>query len=240
MSMQSFEKLSYRGKARRLRQLAMNALLRYPMEVASVHLIEAFTNANYRVKTRDGNSYFIRVCEPGWRTDMDLTSEVVFLQALSRDGNFNTPLPIAAETGDYLIEATAEGVPETRRCMVMSWLPGVRMGLRLTEENLYNMGGLFARLHEWSLQFVPPSSFTRHRVDNPYHRGRPEILFDGHFLPAFRPGARDIFKATMANVNAAYESLYVDLNGLRVIHNDLHHDNIKVCRGILYPLCIRG
>ena len=40
----------------------------------------------------------------------------------------------------------------------------------------------------------------------------------------------------MANVNAAYESLYADLNGLRVIHNDLHHDNIKVCRGILYPL----
>lgn len=108
--MQSFEKLSYRGKARRLRQLAMNALLRYPMEVASVHLIEAFTNANYRVKTRDGNSYFIRVCEPGWRTDMDLTSEVVFLQALSRDGNFNTPLPIAAETGDYL-EDTCWGFP---------------------------------------------------------------------------------------------------------------------------------
>ena len=65
MSMQPFEKFSYRGKTRRLRQLAMNALLRYPMEVASVHLIEAFTNANYRVKTRDGDSYFIRVCEPG-------------------------------------------------------------------------------------------------------------------------------------------------------------------------------
>lgn len=236
MSMQPFEKLSYRGKTRRLRQLAMNALLCYPMEVASVHLIEAFTNANYRVKTRDGGSYFIRVCEPNWRTDLDLISEVAFLQALSRDGNFNTPLPIASKTGDYIIEAAAEGVPESRRCMVMSWLPGVRMGLRLTEENLHNMGILFARLHEWSLQFVPPPSFTRHRVDNPYHRGRPEILFDDHFLPAFRPGARDVFKETMANVNAAYESLYADLNGLHVIHNDLHHDNIKVCRGILYPL----
>lgn len=90
MSMQPFEKLSYRGKTRRLRQLAMNALLCYPMEVASVHLIEAFTNANYRVKTRDGDSYFIRVCEPNWRTDLDLISEVAFLQALSRDGNFLT------------------------------------------------------------------------------------------------------------------------------------------------------
>ena len=40
----------------------------------------------------------------------------------------------------------------------------------------------------------------------------------------------------MANVNAAYESLYADLNGLRVIHNDLHHDGGKVCRGILNPL----
>ena len=158
MSMQSFEKLSYRGRTRRLRQLALNALLHYPMEVASVHLIEAFTNANYRVKTRDGDSYFIRVCEPNWRTDMDLISEVAFLRALSRDGNFNTPLPIAAETGDYIIEAAADGVPEPRRCMVMSWLPGVRMGLRLTEENLHSMGVLFARLHEWSLQFVPPPS----------------------------------------------------------------------------------
>ena len=54
MSMQPFEKLSYRGKTRRLRQLAMNALLRYPMEVASVHLIEAFTNATNGVQRPNG------------------------------------------------------------------------------------------------------------------------------------------------------------------------------------------
>ena len=116
--MQPFEKLSYRGKTRRLRQLAMNALLCYPMEVASVHLIEAFTNANYRVKTRDGDSYFIRVCEPNWRTDLDLISEVAFLQALSRDGNFNTPLPIAAKTGDYIIEAA---LPRAFLSHVAAW-----------------------------------------------------------------------------------------------------------------------
>ena len=40
----------------------------------------------------------------------------------------------------------------------------------------------------------------------------------------------------MEKVSEVHETCYSDTVGLRVIHNDLHHDNIKVCRGRLYPL----
>ena len=62
--MQPFEKLSYRGKTGRFRQLVMTALLRYPMEVASVHLIEGYTRSEPSSEdNHDGDCYFIRVCD---------------------------------------------------------------------------------------------------------------------------------------------------------------------------------
>jgi len=37
-------------------------------------------------------------------------------------------------------------------------------------------------------------------------------------------------------VQAAFKDLYADPTGLRVIHHDLHHENINVHRGKLHPL----
>ena len=36
-------------------------------------------------------------------------------------------------------------------------------------------------------------------------------------------------------VEEAFAHLYADLSGLQVIHNDLHHENIKLSRGRLRP-----
>jgi Ser/Thr protein kinase RdoA (MazF antagonist) len=233
--MKNFWELTYQGRARRLRRLAVNALEQYDLDVARVRLVEAFTNANFRVVTTDGTSYFIRVCMPGWRTDADRVAEVVFLKALHEQTDLGVPVPIAARNGDHVVTSTAAGLSACH-CMVFSWLPGVRMGLRLTEDNLHRMGVLFARLHEWSLTFHPPAGFTTHRVDSPYHRGRPQILLTEACRAAFPDGTREIFREAMARDEAAHRTLYSDPVGLRVIHNDLHHDNIKVSRGRLYPL----
>ena len=231
--MQAFEQLTRHGQARRLRKLALHALEQYPIDVVDVRLMGTFTNTLYRVHAADARSYVIRVCMPAWRTETDLRSEAMWLEALSREGEIGAPAPLAARDGSYLVEARADGVPEPRYCLVMSWLPGVLLGKRLTESNLYLMGALFARLHEQAARFQPPAGFTTRRMSGVFARGEEQVLWrcdDG-----FTAQTREILKRAWSRVEAAFARLYADPAGLCVIHHDLWHDNIKIYRGRLHP-----
>ncbi|HUT21736.1 MAG TPA: phosphotransferase [Anaerolineae bacterium] len=231
--MQAFEQLTRQGQARRLRKLALRALEQYPLDVVDMRLVGTFTNTLFRVRAAGGQSYVLRVCTPGWRTETDLRSEAMWLEALSRDTDVGAPVPLAARDGAYLVEACAEGVPEARRCLVMSWLPGALLGTHLTEANLYKMGVLFARLHEHGARFHPPAGFTERRMDSVCARGEEHVLW--RYDDGFTPQTREALERAWAEVERAFARLYADPAGLRVIHNDLWHDNIKLYRGRLHP-----
>lgn len=98
------------------------------------------------------------------------------------------------------------------------------------------MGLLFARLHEHGAEFVPPQGFTNRRMDSIYSRDEPSVLFSEACQDAFTPETKDILCQTDQRVKEAFAFLYSDLLGLQVIHNDLHHANIKLYRGHLFPI----
>jgi Ser/Thr protein kinase RdoA (MazF antagonist) len=231
-----FANLTRRGKARRLRLAALRALQRYPFEVAGLSLVGLFTNALFRVRARGGPSYLLRLCAPGWRTDEDLRSEVAWLQFFAADPEIGAPIAIPARNGEYIVSVEVEGISAAQRCMLMSWIPGTLLAKHLSEENLVKMGALFARLHRRSQGFTPPEGFTRRKMDSVYARGEAEVLFDDACRDAFTPTTRDTYERTRREVAAAFESLYANPRGLRVIHNDLHHENIMLYRGRLHPL----
>ncbi|MCL5998943.1 MAG: phosphotransferase [Chloroflexi bacterium] len=234
--MKSFESLSRRGQASRLRTLAINVLAQYAFDAADVRLIGVYTNVLFCARAVDGSTYVIRVCKPGWRTETDLRSEVAWLRALNRDTDIGVPQLQPARNGDFVVEARAGGVPEPRRCVVMSWIPGTSRGKRLAEANLFKMGVLFARLHEHASSFSPPAGFTQRTMCNLYARGEQDVLFGDDCRTAFTPRNRDVFEQVRARVDAAYRQRYADPAGLRVIHYDLWHGNIKIHRGHLHPL----
>ncbi len=234
--MRSFESLTSRGQAGRLRRLATRALEQYELDIADVRLAGMHTNVLFRVRTVDGTSYMLRVCTPGWRTGTDLLSEITWLRALSRDTDIGAPEPQPTRNAEFVATAGATGIPEPRRCLLMSWIPAAQLGKRLTAANLYKMGTLFARLHEHAAGFSPPPDFTRRRMDSIYARGETELFFDDSCREAFTPRDREILERTRAVVTQAFAELYADPYGLRVIHNDLWHGNIKLHRGCLRPL----
>jgi Ser/Thr protein kinase RdoA (MazF antagonist) len=233
--MESFEQLTDRGQAKRLKSLVIRALDQYDMKVSDIQLVGLFTNAVFRLRTKSGRSYIMRVCQPGWRTKSDLISEIIWLQALSRDTDIRIPEPIPARNGEFFVETLVEGVPEVRRCVVLSWLPGALLATKLNEKNLYQMGVLFARLHEHGAVFVPPDGFTKRKMDSIYARDEPDVLFNEASQDAFMPETKVVLRQTDARVKEAFAQLYRVPQGLQVIHNDLHHENIKIYYGHLYP-----
>jgi Ser/Thr protein kinase RdoA (MazF antagonist) len=236
MAIRPFDELSKRGQAQRLKRLAIQALRQYELEVTSIRLAGLFTNAIFRLCARNGRTYALRVCTPGWRTAEDLASEVMWLLALARDTDIPVPEPYPARHGDFIVEAGAPGVPEMRRCLVMNWLPGSLLGRHLNEANLFKMGLLFAELHDHATHFAPPEGFTQRKMDSIFARGEPNVFFSADCQEGFTPRTRDILRRAGERVTTAFGQLYNDPAGLQVIHNDLHHDNIKLHHGRLCPL----
>lgn len=234
--MKNFNELTRQGKARRLRQLAIDALQQYDLDVRRVSLLGMFTNCMFRVDTQDRNSYVLRICEPGWRTLVDLQSEIAWLKALANDDEIHAPVPQAAHDGKTIVMATSSCLPEPRRCMLMSWVPGVPLGRRLTPTNIFKMGILFARLHAFSAHFTPPPGFTDRKMSQVFAREEEVCLWENECQDAFSSCNRLIFEQTWERVLAAYQDLYANPAGLRVIHHDLWHDNIQIYRGRLFPV----
>jgi len=127
-------------------------------------------------------------------------------------------------------------VPGGRHCLLTSWLPGPLLATALTEDNLSAMGALFARLHAHGAQWRPPDGFTERRMDREYARDEEDVLFGCN--EGFTPRTRDVLDRAWAAVCEAFERLYArpaGAAGPQVIHNDLHHENIKLSRGRLRP-----
>src|SRR5690606_23955825 len=124
LRLKPFDQLTIRGKARRLRPLALSALEQYDLDVERLELVRNDLNGIFRVRTADGRSYLLRVCLPNHHTLETLQAEVAWLQALEAEPDIAAPAPIPAANGEHIVTASAPGVPEPRRCMVFSWLPG--------------------------------------------------------------------------------------------------------------------
>ncbi len=234
--MRQFSDLTPRGQAQRLRGLALAALGQYDLDVRRVAVVTNHLNGIFRILTADGQKYALCICHPTWRTDEDLRSELLWLHALGRDTDIGAPAPLANRDDDLVTLAAADGVPESRRCVVMSWIPGRDLAEQLTEESVYALGVLSERLHEHSATWSPPEGFTDRKMDSIYARGEPDALFSESCREVFTDDSRLVFERVRDRVNAAFEALYSGEHRPRAIHNDLHQENVKVFRGRLSPL----
>jgi len=231
--MQPYQTLTWPGKLRRLRRLAVDALTHYALPVTRVELHRTDTNLLYRVYTATGRQYALRVANGQWRTLDDARAEVMWLDALAQETPVAVPRIMRTKTGEALVQPTAPGTPAGHHALLMDWLPGVTLGHRLTAENLVKMGALFGQLHRQAGAWQPPAGFTTRRFDRMIARGEPEVLLSPATVAHYTPAAARLIEQLVAKVSLAYQQL--DPTDLRVIHCDLWHDNIKVHRGVLYP-----
>lgn len=214
----------------RLRGLARLALAEYDVDVRRLTLLPLATNAVFRVDT-DAGPAALRLAAPGWRSIVDLRAEAMWTSALARDTSLTVPVPVPSRTGDLVMTIEADRGP-THACLT-SWLPGPLLGRQLTPINLFRMGELFAMLHAHGREWSPPAGFSERRFDRVLSRDEP----DAWRSLAEQHGATDGDIAVIADVHRRVDTAYaaLDPSDLRVIHGDLHHDNIKVHAGALCP-----
>lgn len=230
-----FSSLTRLGKARRLRSGAHAALASFGIDADRLQLLATATNTLYRVRSGTGELFALRCCAPGWRTDTDLRSEAMWLEALGHDTDIGAPMPIRTPDGDIIVCVNVEGVAKVTCWTLMIWIPGIVLGKRLSVDILTKMGALFARIHAHGATFRPPDGFTSRRMNTYLARDEADVLFCPKCLGSLPQEQQDLLALTRAAVDDAFVVRYADPAGLRVIHNDLWHDNLKLHRGKLRP-----
>ncbi len=158
--------LTSRGRALRLRRLALKALEQYDLDVTHVRLITNEFNAIFRVDTATGEKYVLRITLPESGHNLDSArAEMAWLDALNRDTDLSVPRPLAAKSGEWVVRVADAGIPQPRLCAVFGWVPGTNLADRLTLDNVRKLGELSARLHVHALTFEPPLGLVTLRFD---------------------------------------------------------------------------
>lgn len=225
-----FDQLTERGRLRRLRSVAAAALHDYAIDVQRLSLIGGFVNALYRVDT-PGGPLALRVDLMGEHSDSDAELELEWLEALA--GHVNVGVPIRTIDGALYTHATADGVPNARRCVLFTWVPGGPLADRMSPAVFEQYGRLSARLHLHGAIHRP--------------RRRPMVWDRVHYFPEtvdpvvyhlpenaeeFPNGGLEVVERTLAIV----EPQLASVTDRQIVHGDLHVWNVHARRGEVWAL----
>ena len=242
--MQAFTDLTATGQVRRLRRLAKAALTKFGIDYKKFSLIQHGENATFRVDTLSNagshadaafveGRYVLRIHRPAYHSKQQLQSELLWLAALQRDTDLVIPEPMASTAGNYLVDATAPGIPGPRFCSLLRWIRGRFSGSKYKPHHFRAAGKLMACLHRHSVGWQQPAEFSRRHWDE-------EGLFgdqSGYHLPARQVwqllphGYASTFKTIAEKAISVMQQMGKDSGVFGLIHGDLHMGNLLFSGG---------
>ena len=221
-------------------RLATTALTAYDVDPVRIVPLRRGFNTTFRVDTAGGDRLVLRVQRRGGPDPAMVRSEMAWLAALRRDTHLGVPEPVPTRDGDLQTIVAADGVPESRSCVLYRWVDGRFVDEQLTEGHLARVGAFTARLHIHGAGFEPPPGFRRGAVDHVTTFGRtcedglaPEVAEHAAALvDAVHPaGGGDLVRAVIDRARAARAEIGRDPEVFGLVHADLHQENYLFHRG---------
>lgn len=236
--MKAYLELTQRGKAQRLRKLAIRALEDYALDVSRVRLVSNGFNGIFRVDTHDKHKYILRVTLPDSAHNLrQIHSEMIWLNALAQNTSITAPVPVRTTSGEWVTTVGVDGVPQARHCVLFSWVPGKDIVVQRTPETWRLFGVLSARLHQNALTFTPPDDFRITTYDTAFPLSERNYLFDEENRHFFTAEQFTLLQDAVERIQADIDRLYTENRaGLRVTHGDLHQWNVRMYRNSLSPI----
>jgi len=156
-----------------LTEMARIALERWPGCFDDIRLVKYRENAVFSAYRDDGMRVAVRVHRHAYHSDAALRSELLWMQALERDGIAVPPI-LPSRDGEIFETVSAPGIPEPRQIDILGWLPGIPVGssekgLGLEEAAavrlFFDAGVLAASMHDRVAAMAFPDDFERHAWD---------------------------------------------------------------------------
>jgi Ser/Thr protein kinase RdoA (MazF antagonist) len=151
-----------------LDDLATKALTRFGLSPdATAELCNVSENHTFRVEDPEKGTFALRVHRPGYRTAQQIESELQWLDALRADGAVDTCVPVAAPSGERVVDLGTHNV------VLWEWLPGAEPDPSGDEvfDGFRTLGAVSARMHLHARAWTLPSGFDRPIWDHEHTLG---------------------------------------------------------------------
>lgn len=153
------------GDRRRLNSVAQEALKRYGLPPdATADLINLSENATYLV-TANNTRTVLRIHRAQYNTQMEIASELAWIDALRTETEIRIPEVIPAADGSRVIMAGA-ACSDPRPCVMFEFCPGTEPAQNDTIlQSFERLGLLAARMHNHAQHWNAPRWFARRTWD---------------------------------------------------------------------------
>ena len=234
--MSDFFELTADEQSKRLAVLARNALKEWGVVDCIPRLIKYRENGVFEVITADRNRAVLRVHRQGYHSNESLASELEWMNILAQ-GGLVVPEPIPANSGDIVVNGTADGVPGTWKVDMLCWLEGKELGAvgeplllegRDTGKLFFDIGKIMGTLHNLSTQWPGQNLAVRHAWDCDGFVGEEPLW--GHFwkLSALTTKQRSFFLDVRKAIARDLERYGRTADNYGLIHADLVPENIML------------
>ena len=235
--MKPYDQLTFRGQILRLRELCIQALEEYPIDVARVRYLTTESTTMFRVDARDGKKYVIRLYSELDSSLAENQTEMFWLSALARDTDLRVTEPVARKDGEYLTFVSVAGVPGEKRCALYKWVPGVQLEKYVSPRTYRQLGVSMAKLHKHAESLTLPDHIRPKRWDKVfYYPDEPVVYNTPEYSHLFTPEQVTIMDRAIAHVDPFLEKLYLENGGAILVHGDLHFWNAHIYRGQIYVI----
>lgn len=224
-----FEDRSVRGQVARLRPTALEALRQYPIEVASLRLLNHGFNTTFRVDTVDGRRFSLRMNVNSRRTDAFIGAEMAWLAALSAEADLWVPTPQLSRDGALLVHVESADLQRSLPAALFEWLPGPDLGDEATPAQIRAVGRATAALHAHGERWSPPPGTELPAIDT-ILMDVPHVLGDDH--PLLSTADHELLDTAFEHIQQHYDAMFANAQR-QPLHADLHVWNLKWYRGRL-------
>lgn len=202
--------------------IARKALESYSLQIEEVALINNEYNATFKVVTKDGTHYALRVNVNSPRSIENLKAEIAWVNFLSQDERVKVPHPISTTEDQYIVKVENTLGRSEFKCVLYSWLAGEELGDEPTPEQIRSLGAAMATLHLISKDFRLPAGAELPSFQDPMWQTEDFILSSKSLL---EPEARSLITQALAIVKSEIDELYRQSTP-QIIHADLHGWNV--------------
>lgn len=205
-------------------EAAREAAAYWGLEDAPIELAARRENVVFRIKA-PGRDLALRFHRPGYRDELQLTSELQWVSALA-NGGLSVPAPLPALSG-ALIQRHGDHMVD-----MLEWMPGRPLGKAGAMEGIsdrvgfcHMLGGVIAQVHGVSDEWPKPMGFARPAWDRAGLVGDAPLW--GRFWehPALSTQERDLLLRARTRADAVLAGFEKDAD-YGLIHADLISENI--------------
>ena len=214
--------------------LAAAALAHYGLSPgATATLCNVSENHTYRVEDPESETgYALRVHREGYRTAVQIESELQWVDALRGDGAVDTCVPVRAPGGERVVELSVDGLG-ARNVVLFEWLPGAEPDPEgdAVIAGFRTLGAVSARMHAHSRAWQPPSGFDRPAWD--YERTLGAGGHWGRWQDGLGMGREELALLTRldATIAARLEAYGQASDRFGLVHADIRLANLLVDDG---------